>query len=502
MMLHPPLRRNALSVAVLLALSPSAFAIDYVFSSGVYAPGVTAPEPLVAGQVLQINAGSTKYFSGSTLTNQTGRVNWNAETLYLQIGALIDNQSLWDAQGNDTLVNNGGSTSTFLNSGTFRKSAGAGSTAIGGIAFVNSGTIDSQTGTINFAGGNATFNAGSQFIGIGSTTISSNASFNGAFTSSNLSVAGGTATGTAARIGGSMSLSGGVLGGTWEVATGQLLRGVGGSTKYMSAATLVNNGTVQWETGDALYLQNDAGIVNNKLYDIQASTTIVNNGGTLPRFTNSSGGTLRVAAGQTANMGTVAFVNAGTLEANGTLNFGGGNATFNGGTNFIGGGTNLITSNATFAGAIESSNLVLQGGAFTGNAAVVSGIVAFTGGSIAGTWELANAQQLQAKDGGNKYLDAATFTNKGIVQWNTGNALYLQNGASFLNQGTFNFNSSASLVNNGGNLPGFTNTGTLHAASGMSGSIGTIAFVNSGGTLNAEGTLRFDGGNATFNSGT
>jgi hypothetical protein len=49
------LRRSLLSFAAMLpALSPPAFAADFIFSSGLYSPGVTAPEPLVAGDVLQI----------------------------------------------------------------------------------------------------------------------------------------------------------------------------------------------------------------------------------------------------------------------------------------------------------------------------------------------------------------------------------------------------------------------------------------------------------------
>ena len=132
----PLLRRAA--TAVLLASAPSAFAADFIFAGGVYVPGTTAPEPLVAGQVLQINAGSNKFFSGTTFTNQSGLVNWNADTLFMQNGALIDNQSVWDARSDNALVNNGGALSTFNNSGTFRKSAGAGTTSIGAIGFVNS----------------------------------------------------------------------------------------------------------------------------------------------------------------------------------------------------------------------------------------------------------------------------------------------------------------------------------------------------------------------------
>src|SRR5260370_8531617 len=113
----------------------------------------------------------------------------------MERGGLINKEGVWDAKSDDTLVNNGGATPTFNNSGTFRKSGGVGVTSIGSIFFVNSGIIDAQTGTIDFAGNNATFNAGSQFIGAGTTLVSSNASFNGAFPAANLSLHVGTFTG-------------------------------------------------------------------------------------------------------------------------------------------------------------------------------------------------------------------------------------------------------------------------------------------------------------------
>src|SRR5260370_13227915 len=156
----------------------------------------------------------------------------------MQSGALINNQAVWDAKSDDTLVNNGGATPTFNNSGTFRKSGGVGVTSIGSISFVNSGIIDAQTGTIDFAGNNATFNAGSQFIGAGTTLVSSYASFNGAFTSSNLSLTVGTFTGGAAQLNGNLSFTGGLITGNWERASSHVLTGNAGGNKFLSNAAL------------------------------------------------------------------------------------------------------------------------------------------------------------------------------------------------------------------------------------------------------------------------
>ncbi len=196
------LGRTALTAAVLTA-APAASAATFFFSSGSYNPGVTAPEPLLSPDILELTTGSNKFFTGVTFTNQSGTVNWNAGNLFMANGAQILNQSLWDAKGDNSLNPNGGATSLFNNSGIFRKSAGLGATTIAGIAFINSGTIDAQTGSIDFSGGNATFNSGSQFTGAGQVNITNNATFNGALTSANLDFEGGTFTGNAASLTGS-----------------------------------------------------------------------------------------------------------------------------------------------------------------------------------------------------------------------------------------------------------------------------------------------------------
>ena len=491
-----------LSLIALVSFSGPARAADFVFSSGAYVPGTTAPEPLTAGNVLQINAGGSKFFSGVTLTNQSGLVNWNADNLFLQNGALIANQSVWDAKVDATLVNNGGALSTFANSGIFRKSAGSGSTTIGSIAFVNSGTVEAQTGTISFSGGNATFNAGSQFTGAGSTIVTNNAAFNGSFTSANLTLVDGVFSGTAAQINGAAGFSGGVLAGTWEVAASQTLNGVAGNNKFLSGGVLTNNGTFAWQTGNNLFMQNGSSIVNNALHDIRATSAIVNNGGSLSTYTNAAAGMLRVAGGETATIGSIAFVNnGGQLVANGQLVFSGGNASFNNNTTFAGAGTNLVTNDVAFNGTITSTNLVLQSGNYTGGAAVLHGTADFTGGAFAGSWQVAAGGTLNAKSGVNKFLNGAAVTNSGNIIWQTTDNLFMQNGSQFDNQASFAMTSGATIVNNGGALSSFFNGGTFSVAAGGTGTIGSIAFVNNGGTLAAAGTLNFAGGNATFNAG-
>jgi hypothetical protein len=509
-----PLRRTAIAAAAAFVASTTlalpAAAATYNWSSGTFVSGVTAPSPLPAADVLNILNGGFKYFDAN-FTSQ-GTVNWQADNVYFQNGGVFNNAGLWDSQFDGSLVNNGGAQPGFNNTGTFRKSAGDGSTNIGNIGFVNSGTIDAQVGSITFNAG-ATFNAGSQFTGAGRTLITGGASFNGALTSQNLVLQGGTFTGTAAVIGGAVSFTGGRLSGTWEVSAGQSLNAGDGGFKYFSGAdtVLTNKGTVNWNTGNLFYFESGATLSNQGLYLAAESTSLANNGGATPAFVNTASGTLRAAAGKTLNVAGIAFANNGGVldaESGAAIVYAGGNATFNDSTRFTGAGANRVTNNASFNGAIDSANLKLEGGTFTGGSAVLKGSTSFTGGRFTGTWEVAAGHTLRAGDGGFKYLNGAdtVLTNKGTVEWATGDALYLESGATLSNQALFTASADTSLLNNGGATPGFINSasGTLRAEAGKTLTIGSIAFVNNGGTLLAQagGSNVFSGGNVTFNAGT
>ncbi|MGE0387112.1 MAG: beta strand repeat-containing protein, partial [Gammaproteobacteria bacterium] len=492
-------RQSALHLAILLSFSPFASAVDYVYTTGNYVPGVTAPEPLGADDTLLITTGGTKIFNGVTFTN-LGTVNWNADSLFLQSGTQVLNGGAWNIGGDLTLINNGGTTPTFSNTGVFRKTAGSGAAQIGSLAFINSGIIEAQAGTIDFTSANATFNAGSQFTGAGTTRILAGATFNGALTSTNLQLTGGTFSGGGAVINGDVDFTGGTFSGTWTIAADQVLHGVTGGSKILSGATLTNLGTFNWETTDSLFLQSGTDLDNQGTFHAAESVTIVNNGGTLPTFENN--GVLSVAAGKTLSMGTVQFINNATIDVEGELALNGNNATFNAGSQFTGTGVVAVNTNATFNGAITASpTLSLRGGIFTGaNDFSIGGNPEFLGGTITGQWTLAAGQTLTARDGASKILSGAAFTNLGTFNWETGNSLFLQSATDFDNQGTFHAAESMTIVNNGGTLPTFENNGVLSVAAGKTLSMGTVEFINNA-TIDVEGELALNGNNATFNAG-
>lgn len=91
-------------------------------------------------------SGSTKNLSG-TLTN-AGQMSWTGGAMNLY--GLIHNAAggLFEAR-NDVALNYPSGTPVFINDGTFRQTASRGNTTVE-VAFVNNGTVDTQTGTIQF----------------------------------------------------------------------------------------------------------------------------------------------------------------------------------------------------------------------------------------------------------------------------------------------------------------------------------------------------------------
>ncbi|MBC7726973.1 MAG: hypothetical protein H7242_05060, partial [Microbacteriaceae bacterium] len=374
---------SPLAAAALIALASPAFAATYTFNNGNYVPGVTAPDPLGATDVLNIGAGGSKFFSSITLTNN-GTVNWGADTLYLS-SSTFNNNGLWNASSDDALNYYSGSQPSFFNTGIFRKSAGTGATSIGSIAFSNSGTIDTQTGSIVFAGGNTSFLAGTQFTGAGVAAVTNNANFTGAFSSANLALQSGTFTGNGAVVNGLVNFSGGTMTGDWTVGGGQQLLLQSGGSKFISSATLKNQGSVRWLGGnDTLYLSSTA-IANSGLFDVQGNLNLNYYSGGQPSFTNT--GTVQVATGNTLTLGSIALVNnGGTLNAaaGATINYGGGSASFNNGTVFGGAGSHVVTNNASFVGSFTAQNLALQSGTFAGGDGVTPGTTGNAGATLLG----------------------------------------------------------------------------------------------------------------------
>ena len=518
----PTFRRTpaACAAALLMALvGPAAAASPFSWTSGNFVPGTTAPSPLVAGDVLNIQGAGAKTFFNVSFNN-LGTVNWQvtSSNILFTTNANVSNSGLWDAQGNASLESNGTSVS-LSNIGILRKSAGAGITQIGNLpafGFTNSGTIDAQTGVLRFSGGN-TFNSGTVFTGAGSVEVNSASAFNGAFTSSNLNLGAGTQTGNLAVLNGQAQWVGGTLAGTWAVAPTATLNLQFAAAKTLAGGTFTNNGTVAWQadSGNVLFSVAGTSVVNSGVWDAQGNA-FLSTVGTPATFNNS--GTLRKSAGasttQIGNSPSFGFINSGTIDAQtGTLQFSGGN-TFNSGTVFTGLGSVVVNTSSTFNGAFTSSNLNLANGTQTGNAAVLNGQAQWAGGALAGTWAVAPTATLNLQSGSSKTLAGAAFTNNGTVAWQATSAnIVFSSGASVVNNGVWDAQGNASLTTDGATPTSFTNNGTLKKTGGNGTTSLTpgpsLSFINNGtvdvqvGTIALPASFSNAGtltGNGTFSS--
>jgi hypothetical protein len=465
---------------------------------------------LNAGSTLNAQTGNNKFLNSAAFTND-GTVNWGAGNLFLSNNSQLTNNDLVEFTSTQSLNNNGGALSTITNSATGLLHVTTGNTVTFNNTFVNDGSMLTADGTFAFNNGTATFNNGTTFNGTGTNAINNNATFNGTMNTNNLDFNGGTFTGSSAVLNGSADWAAGTFTGDWNLNAGSTLNAQTGNNKFLNAANFTNDGTVNWTAGN-LFLSNGSQLANNALIDITSTQSINNNGGAVSTLTNNAAGTVHVSGGNSFGVNNTLVNNGGTLTADGVINYNNGTATFNTGTTFNGAGTNAINNNASFNGAINSTNLEFNGGTFSGGNAVLNGSADWVAGTFTGIWDLAAGSTLDLLSGNNKLLNAATVTIDGAVNWAAGN-LFLSNGSQVVNDGTIKALSDNSINNNGGAASSLVNngliektagTGTTTLASGISldnnGTInvlsGTIALPN--GFAN-DGTL---GGTGIFSSST
>ena len=321
----------------------------------------TGTTTIASTGTLTIGTTATKTIDDRTLANN-GTVNWQAGQINAFNGALIENAGTFDI-GFDGTLGGFGTPSRFHNTGTLRKSAGAGIATINvpldndgtGTVQAAAGTLeilgdaaDQQTGqfsaaagaTLEFRGG-SNLVAGSSVTGAGTIAFTAGTTtIAGTYSPTNTSIAGGTvefnanatitnltlATGTLAGTGnltvsGAFSWTGGSqegAGTTTIASTGTLTIGTT-ATKTIDDRTLANNGTVNWQAGQ-INAFNGALFENAGTFNIGFDGATLGNFGTASRFHNT--GTLRKSAGAGIATINVPLDNDGTgtvQAATGTL---------------------------------------------------------------------------------------------------------------------------------------------------------------------------------------
>jgi len=489
--------------------------------------GGTGTTTLASNAVLTVSGGADKDLR-RRLDNY-GTVTWTAGRILGHDSAILNNYpgALFDAQVSATIFESGdGTTKTFNNSGTLRKSVAAGTTAIHG-TFNQNGVANVQTGVINPVGapvlGNSSYTGSGQFL-LGNCTLAGTVTISGG---TDMTFASGSLGGTGTIVG-TLNWTGGTMvsGGTTFIATNGALVVSGGADKDLRR-TLDNYGTLTWTGGrilghEAPTLHNRAGA----LFEARADTTLYESGdGTIKTFNNAGVARRTTGTGVTTWHGL--FNNAGSLIGEtGTVALAGGGASSGTFTNVLGatleftGGTQTLNSGATFVGAgtalVDGGTVNVGPGAtatVTGAFGVASGTLGgpgtllvaaggqfpWTGGMMAdatGRTVITNGATLTASSGADKDLQRI-LDNYGTVTWTagriTGHATpTLNNHAGAL----LDVQVDTTLFASGdGTTKTFNNAGTLRKSAGTGTSTLHGVFNHTGaadiqtGTLNPDGTV-------------
>jgi hypothetical protein len=488
-----------------------------------------------------IGIGSGVLDMNAAFVTNNGTFNWVSGQLRGGNGTMVQNNGLWNCQS-DQQFNNayGGTGTTFNNTGTFRKSGGAGIgptyTLFAGSVLFNqlAGLIDCQNGTngleLAFQGG-GNFTGGYIATNVNSAVVLSFGSFtvNGTVTGTNTLENSGNLVG-ANVINGALTWSGGYWNGSYvTIATNsRVVIAGGGGNMDLQNTWVTNYGTVAWSTGT---VRGGGGgllgtqIQNYGLWDCQNDQTLndafggngttFNNYGILrktgggPEFTNST-----VFAG-----GVFLNQSAGVIDVQNSTN--GLSLVFQGGGNLTGG---YITTNQFGLTVLGSGNFTING-TVTGtntwenngnliNTNIIKGALTWIGGNWDGYYVTiaTNSTLLIAGGGNNMDLQNTWVTNYGTVAWSSGT---LRGGGGGLfgtliqNYGIWNcqsdqvfndaFGGNNTTINNYGS---FRKTGT----SGGSSQIQSGIFFNNPGVLDSQsGNISLQGTysltNGTLNTG-
>jgi RHS repeat-associated protein len=483
---------------------------------------------------LSLTGTSEKRLSQSRVLNNGGTAMWSGGLVRLLNTSVINNLGTWDGTIDGSII--GSLTAgTFVNSGTFVKSAGSGTTNVD-IPFTNSGIVDVQSGTVGFTGGGGstggfrnsaptaalqfgggTFNVntGTTFEGPGSLMVTGGTlninntiavpspgevlvsggtvNVNAAIASppaTTFTMTGGTLGGTSAlTIDGDCNWSGGAMTGTGTTTVNGPLSLTGtGEKQVTSSRVLISTGTAQW-TGGVLRLLNTSAVINNGVWEAKADAPIAGSQ-TIGTFTNT--GTFRKTTTSGTTTVSVPFANNGTVEVQtGTLNF-------NGGGFSTGGFLFAAPTTLQFGGSTFNLNL---GTSFAG-----LGTVLLSGGTV----NVNDAISLPAETGftmtGGFLAGAGTLTVEGACSWPagemTGTGITTINGPLGLTGTGEKRLSQSRVLNNGGtatwsgglvrllNTSVINNLGTWDDMidGSIVGSLSVGTFVNSGTFVKSAGS--------------
>jgi hypothetical protein len=469
----------------------------------------------------RLNIMSGTQLNGRTVNNE-GTATWmNAGQFYLYSGT-FNNNGLFEVRNTFSPSGSG----VFNNTGTFRKASDVGNIDIhDGVAFNNSGVINVPNSTLTVSTNNNkvfTMLAGAQVTGAGFLRVASSfaqVNIAGTTTAQNLNFAGGTITGTSTlTVTGVLSWTGGSMAGTGVTyippsAQANIASSTG--SIQIDGRTVNNEGTATWMNAGQFYLYSGT-FNNNGLFEVRNTFSPSGSG----VFNNT--GTFRKAS-DVANIDIhdgVAFNNSGVINVPNSMltiagSGGGGSVNMLAGAQVTGAGFLRVGAHFSallnIAGPTTAQNLLLTGGTITGtNTLTVTGVLSWTGGTMAGTgvtYILPSAQLNMAYSTNYLVLDGRTLNNAGTATWMNAGPLYVRNGGTFNNNSLFDVQNTLYVTDNGGT---FNNTGTLRKRAGYNFTSSNVLNFNnlSTGKIEIESGQMYlykfsnAGGTVTLNGGT
>jgi len=213
--------------------------------------------------VLNANGGITSgaafygYLYGRTLNNTGTATMGTPYPTFLAFGAVLNNSGTWNITADADSVNIAGGAGTFNNSGLFEKTTTTGTSTVTPV-FINTGSVQVNTGTLNFS---AVGNSSAPWSVATGATLGLSAGSGTAALSGNITGAG---TGAANFNGGTITLTG-----TYNVPGGT--NGLGGTTNFNGTTTNVGpvtaTGTLNFTTPlaanpGAVSISGGSGVVN------------------------------------------------------------------------------------------------------------------------------------------------------------------------------------------------------------------------------------------------
>jgi hypothetical protein len=542
---------------------------------------------IVPGVTLTMNHGASIALDGRILENNGTAIWAGGANIILANNAVITNRPgavfEWRTA---TTFGTSGAGGRFDNAGTLRKMTSSGTATTGTLPLNNYGSIVVETGTLTIANAfnssgpltlapgtttrftglsscsgtitnpatslvewasNGSLNSGAQLNGSGIYRVTSGPlTLNTDVTIQNLEMA-NTINGSGnLTVSNSMTWSAGTLGGDVRaiIVPGVTLTMNHGANIALDTRILENNGTILWTGGGGIILAGNAVITNRPgaVFEWRTATGFGTSGGG-GRFDNA--GTLRkMTSSGTANLGTLALNNYGSIEINtGTLLS---SATFNsygsitlapGTTNrFSGGGlaSGPLTVPAGAAMEWNSGGFALNSGAQLNG----SGVFQLNGGGLtlntdigvqqfvmatslngSGNLTISNSMiwsagtmggggrtlivpeaTLTLNNGGSVGLDGRRLDNAGTILWTGAGPFFLVNTTTLSNHvgALFEIRNASSFGASGPGAKSVENLGTLRKINSSSTtSMGTLA-LNSYGVLDIQTGVIYANGGFTF----